>query len=208
LLFDLKAENDAVAKAQGAVLLTYQSSHIIPMAGTLWLSVAIQNAILLGAHLYPKLCREDSSRPWKKRLWWSIILRDRVLGLGLRRHIQVLPQYHDLDLDPMDENDLSDEIHASEVYNARTKRSLASILNHQCRLSLALTRVIMTVYAPNSFTQPKKTSESEFLRCLDDIKAIKSTLAAWFEQAKRDLRHPEDVHESVILFSDLSFMYY
>ena len=191
--------------------MSYQSSLIVPHGGTLWVTVAVQNAIFLGSHLYRELPHHDPNRAMKKRLWWSVLLRDRIMPLGLRRHVQIDPQHFDLDLDCIEESDLQDEIYNSQVYNPRTKRSLALILNHQCRLALVLTDVITTVYSPNSFSQPRYSTEQEFLASLDRMQEIKSKLQAWKETAKVALNSSscsDGAHESVTLYRDLTFIYY
>ncbi|KLJ05857.1 hypothetical protein EMPG_10711 [Blastomyces silverae] len=212
LLFDLNAENDVLAKAQGAILLTYQSSSIDFHAGSLWLTTAIQHAILYGAHLYnSKSNVNDPHKGTKKRLWWSILLRDRILPLGLRRYPQITPQHFDLSLDCMAEEDLQDEIYKSEVYNAETKRILANVLRVQCQLAIVLTGVIMIVYAPNGFSQPKSMTEKEFLKSLREIEDIRASLAQWANEAKAafgSIFASDGVHESVTLYSNLTFMYY
>lgn len=147
----------------------------------------------------------------KKRLWWSVLLRDRIMPLGLRRHLQIDPQNFDLNLDFIEESDLQDEIYNSQVYNPRTKRSLGLILNHQCQLALVLTDVITAVYSPNSYRQQKYETEQEFLASLDHIKDIKSKLQAWHDKAKRALNSSscsDGAHESVTLYRDLTFIYY
>lgn len=167
--------------------------------------------MLVDAHLYHNLRRDDPAHATKKRLWWSVLLRDRILPLGLRRHLQISPDQFDLDIDCMDEKDLDDEIHSSQVYNAGTKRSLALILNFQCRLALILTSVVITVYAPNSFTQPKKATEKEFMESLGDISNIKLSLREWYDEATAALSPitcSDGVHDSVTLYSDMMYIYY
>ncbi|KAK2774854.1 hypothetical protein FQN53_003469 [Emmonsiellopsis sp. PD_33] len=212
LLFDLNAERDALAKSQGSILLTYQSSSIDLHAGSIWLTNAIQHAILYGAHLYnSKANVNDPQKETKKRLWWSILLRDRILPLGLRRHLQITPQHFDLSLDCMTEDDLQDEIYGSEVYNPETKRLLANVLRVQCQLAIVLTGVIMIVYAPSGLSQPKAMTEKEFMKTLREIEDIRASLAQWANEAKAafgSIFASDSVHESVTLYSNLTFMYY
>ncbi|KAL1960772.1 hypothetical protein VTO42DRAFT_6602 [Malbranchea cinnamomea] len=213
-LFDLKAEKNDLAKAQGAVLLTYQSSSFEFHAGSLWLTVAIQNAILCGAHVYESKSDKDLDDPlrnMKKRLWWSILLRDRILPLGLRRYLQITPENFNLALSPMTEEDLADEIHNSDVYDPETKRLLAAVLRVQCELALTLTSVIMTVYSPNSFGQPRFMTRTDFSRTLKEIADCREYLGQWAKKAKTSLGHvfnSDRVHESVTLYSGLTFLYY
>lgn len=210
LLFDLKAENDTLAKAQGAVLLTYQCASIDLHAGCGWLTIAIQNAMATAAHLYHKSSVDDPLRATKKRLWWSIFLRDRIMALGLRRHLQITPGYFDLSLDTMSEEDLRDEIYQSAVYDPKTKRFLAKVLNVQCQLALRLTKPVSIVYAPGGFPSELASTE-QFLKELSKIEATKDDLAQWASDASNALSpilNLGNVHESVPLYTDLTYIYY
>ncbi|KAK2809859.1 hypothetical protein FQN50_003500 [Emmonsiellopsis sp. PD_5] len=214
LLFDLKAERDVLAKAQGAVLLTYQSSSIELHSGSVWLTIAIQNAMIYGAHSYNR-DNETNNKPnirnTKKRLWWSILLRDRILPLGMRRHLQITPQNFNLSLDCFTEDDFEDEIHHSQVYNPETKRLLARVLYIQCKLAIVLTGVIMLVYSPNGFGQPIFMNEDAFLKTVSELEDVRANLAQWSNDAKAILGpilHSDKVHESVALYSGLTFLYY
>lgn len=207
----MNAEHNILAKAQGAILLTYQSSSVNLHAGSQWLTAAIQNAMLIGAHVYHKSDPADPQRGLKKRLWWSIILRDRILPLGLRRHLQVTAPNFDLSFDPLDEHDLQDEIYGSEVYSPATKGLLASVLKVQCHLAMVLTGVVTTVYSPTGFTQPKVMSNEELADTMVNIESFRTNLAQWASDAKAIIGSFCDankVHKSVILYSELTFMYY
>lgn len=183
-------------------------------AGSIWLTVAIQNAIIYGAHVYgsdEKHGDHSSQENIKKRLWWSILLRDRILPLGLRRHLQITPQNFNLSLDRITEHDLEDEIHHSEVYNADTKRLLIRVLQVQCELAMVLTDVIMLVYAPNGFGQPRTMSEPVFSQKIREVEDSRASLKQWSNEAKSALGsvlNSDKVHESVTLYSGLTFLYY
>lgn len=213
-MFDLKSERDVLAKAQGALLLTYQSSSAELHAGSIWLTVAIQNSIIYGAHVYgtdEQLGNHGSQENIKKRLWWSILLRDRILPLGLRRHLQITPQNFNLSLDRITELDLEDEIHHSEVYDPETKRLLVRVLQVQCELAMVLTDVIMLVYAPNCFGQPRTMPEPVFSQKIREVEDSKANLKQWSNDAKSSLGsilNIDKVHKSVTLYSGLTFLYY
>ncbi|KAJ0421306.1 hypothetical protein BJY00DRAFT_312219 [Aspergillus carlsbadensis] len=158
LLYDLNCEKSILSTIQGSLLLTHQSSSSDLHAGSLWLSIAIQNAIVYNA-LHPTPSPSPTQNPTqtqtpkheniKRRIWWSILLRDRIVPLGLRRHPQITPQTMDLTgescLTPLGERDLEDEISCSEVYDPETKRLLARVLGVQCGLAVVLSDVLVLV---------------------------------------------------------------
>lgn len=203
--------NDPFSKAQGAVLLTYQSSSFDMHAGSPWLSVAIQNAMLVGAHQYhqePNGAKPRTVR--KKRLWWSILLRDRIMPLALRRSPQINPIHFDLQLQGLDEVDLQDEIVNSKVYDVRTKTLMTSLLLCHCQFALVLTGALTTVYSPRSSRQPT-SCEEQFLQEMANVEMLKAQLVQWLANAKQTLDknlEADDVHDYVKLYSELTYMYY
>ncbi|WKT52011.1 hypothetical protein QSH57_002525 [Fusarium oxysporum f. sp. vasinfectum] len=151
LLFDLGVESDAFTKSQAALLLTFQFSALEPHAGSTWLAIAIQNAIVAQAHTFQAPGSSISRKKSNKRLWWSLFWRDRVLTLGLRKPLQITPSSFNVSLDPITPDDLANEAETSAVYDSRTKRQLADIINYQCRLAVLLTDTLSICYGPNAF---------------------------------------------------------
>ncbi|KAJ5697120.1 hypothetical protein N7488_010804 [Penicillium malachiteum] len=146
LLFDLNVESKPFAKAQGAILLTHHTSAESPLAGSMWLTCAIENAMMIDAQ--PSTFVEDISDSMRKRLWWSILLRDRSLCIGLRRR----PQVTSINIygcrDMLEEADFADEMHGSEVHSYQSKKALLSALQEQCQLALLLTDLTSLIFAP------------------------------------------------------------
>lgn len=199
-------------KAQGAILLTYQSSAIDLSAGTHWLSCAIQFGKVANAHLYSCDTQHgDTERLAKKRLWWCILLRDRILPLALRRQIQLTPDQGNLPSDYLDESDLQVEIHNSEVYGATVKRHLITILSLQCQLALAITDLIRIAYAPIWNSLPVIATEHDFSKALNEINDAKRAIRTWADTAETLLGpNSESInfYGSTFLFMKLTYMYY
>lgn len=137
LLFELRTERRSHANAQGAVLLTHYTSPEDPEAGSLWVTRAIEHAMLLDSH--PSLVLENVAISLKKRLWWSILLRDQSLCIGLRHRPRVTSiGFHGWS-DWLSIEDFSEELHQSRVYDYDTKKRLLEELQKQCELAVVLT---------------------------------------------------------------------
>ncbi|KAJ5696011.1 hypothetical protein N7536_006423 [Penicillium majusculum] len=137
LLFELRTERRSHANAQGAVLLTHYTSPEDPEAGSLWVTRAIEHAMLLDSH--PSLVLENVAISLKKRLWWSILLRDQSLCIGLRHRPRVTSiGFHGWS-DWLSIEDFSEELHQSRVYDYDTKKRLLDELQKQCELAVVLT---------------------------------------------------------------------
>jgi hypothetical protein len=179
-------------------------------AGSTWLSIAIENALLIGAHQY-RWADDSSAQKLKKRLWWSIILRDRIMPLALRRTPQINHGNFEIPQDGLGANDLVDDIECPGVYDKRSKMMLADVLQSQCQLALTLTKVLTICYTPSLFTEPVYLSGARFRRELSDIDASKADLRAWhdnFQHLAALILKEEGLHPFVILYSELTFIYY
>ncbi|OQE12784.1 hypothetical protein PENFLA_c063G08786 [Penicillium flavigenum] len=175
LLFELRTEKLPHANAQGAVLLTHYISAEDPQAGSLWVTRAIEHAILIDAQ--PSLLVEDVAISLKKRLWWSILLRDRSLCIGLRRRPQVTSSFYRWS-DWLSIEDFSEELYQSRVYDYNTKRRIFGALQNQCELAVLLTDLVSLVFAHRKIPR-RLLSTIEFQGLLSRIKIIKKSLDEW-----------------------------
>ncbi|EFX04401.1 fungal transcriptional regulatory protein [Grosmannia clavigera kw1407] len=234
LLFDFETETSPAAVAQAALLLSFWSPSSSPgtkTPNTAWLCTAIQHAKLAEAHRYASLTapRDAGRANALKRLWWCCVLRDRILGLGLRRSIHITRAHFDFDANPpLNCADLADEIERSPVYNPGTKSCLNEILVHMVKLCVVLTDILALVF-PLDGTPGwgRLTAESDASR----VRQCKAELRRWYKDAM--LHFPmfggatngraggnttrlaagagmgrEFCHDSIILYTNLMYMYY
>lgn len=130
------------------------------------------------------------------------------MTLGLRKPLQITPSSFNVSLDPITLEDLADEAETSAVYDSRTKRQLADIINYQCRLAVLLTDTLSICYGPNAFDITY--SLDNFEQTLSQIRTAKSNLARWKKEADRAL-HPflngKGAHRSTTLISSVVYIY-
>ncbi|EFQ31898.1 fungal specific transcription factor domain-containing protein [Colletotrichum graminicola M1.001] len=222
LLYDLESESSPLAISQAALLLSFWSSPTSPAfrkANTAWLIIAIQNAKMVEAHHYATRTAPPKKRNLLKRLWWCCIMRDRIVGLGLRRSLQITRSHFNFDSnDALGFSDLADELERSRVYNPGTKRHLAEILEQLVELCVVLTDILILVFPLDDrpgWGREMRTEEQ------DKVRVCKAALRRWYKLAT--LRFPmfgggsvarvkspgnEFQHGSVILYTNLMYMYY
>lgn len=147
-----------------------------------------------------------------KRLWWSILLRDRSLSLGLRRHPQVTSVEFLTNEDwLLNEEDFQDEFKNSQVYPETVKRQLFASLQEQCRLAVLLTDALSIL-----FTSPGPTAQSYALeptyKTIPTLELVKKKLLSWKDQSvltpNSGSKSGAIEHEIVNLFAHLTYMYY
>ncbi|KAL1857465.1 hypothetical protein Daus18300_010329 [Diaporthe australafricana] len=238
LLFDFGSEYSPLAVAQATLLLSSWSpnpSGNNTRISSSWLSTSIQQAKIAGAHRYSSLHQtqwpeSQRSQVLKhqnalKRLWWCIILRDRILSLSFRTCIQVTRVHFDFDAEahtPLGFGDLSSEIERSRVYNSGTKRSLIEILAYHFQLVVALTDLLVLVWPLDEVPQwARRHGEEEAV----NIERCKGQLRSWYQRSTARFPMPGDGilatpsatgggrgaefhHESVVLYTDLMYLTY
>lgn len=222
--------------AQTALLLSSWSPRPAPNrahTSSFWLRVSVEQARLAGAHRYKSLdpgflSGPRHSRVFKhqnslKRLWWCIILTDRILSLSWRRPIQVTTAQFDVHSEydlPFDYTDLADEIERSRVYNSGTKRSLIEIFVQMVRLAVALTDLLVLAWPVNDAPVWNKELGDEDASSIMDCK---SRLSSWKSAAARRLvasggvgesadrsngREAGFTHDSVVLYTGFLYLLY
>lgn len=145
----------------------------------------------------------------KKRLWWSILLRDRSICIGLRRRPQITSStfFGCNDLPNME--DFEEELHNSLVYDYETKQRLLIAFRRQCELAALLTNLSCLVF---DTLQTRKSSLSfiEFQSLISNIKTIKRSLSDWEESFQSFIppgMTPES-NDATATLVHLTIMYY
>lgn len=239
LLFDFESEYSPLAVAQAALLLsswsTNPTGHNTRISSS-WLSTSIQQARIAGAHRYsllqqsqwPQSQRSEVLRHQNalKRLWWCIILRDRIISLMYRTCIQVTRAHFDFDKEahtPLGVSDMANEIERSRVYNSGTKKSLIDMLAHHFRLMVALTDLLELVWPLDESPQwEKRYGDEEAVK----IEHCKAQMRSWYQRATARFPMPKEGlssrpnvagggrlagdfhHDSVVLYTNLMYITY
>lgn len=155
-----------------------------------------------------------------KRLWWCCIIRDRIMPLCVRRSVQI--SRHQFDFNsyaPLNEEDLSDEIHRSTVYDPASKRVLITILATLIELCTYLTDTLEIVYPPKSILP---TEDLAFCRKDTKVQHCREGLRRWYNFARLllPLVRPDNDDEApcgtgtgshnnlIMMFSDMVWIYY
>ncbi|KAL2847173.1 hypothetical protein BJY01DRAFT_234361 [Aspergillus pseudoustus] len=200
-LFNILPEVSLLAQAQTAILLSHHASANEPTAGSEWLGRAIQAAQLLDDPLAPAQAVDVSL---KKRLWWSIILRDRSLCLSLNRRCQVTAIPADLEIESFDEADLASEMIDSHAFTLQSKRELLTILKEHYGLAIALSDMMRLVYTSHGTNLTLCASEDIFAT----IRQIEERLTLWKASTKRRDLTGNRATPIINRFANMVYMYY
>ncbi|KAH7386394.1 hypothetical protein BKA64DRAFT_142607 [Cadophora sp. MPI-SDFR-AT-0126] len=211
LLHDFDTTSDSIALSQGTLLLTYYSSEREAMSNTSWLRLSIQFANAANVSMYHQdFTLSAEEKLLRKRLWWCIILRDRILPLGVRRCIQITGANFDFSQPRLCQKDLEPEFRCSCVYDTETKRDLAQVFLVQLDLAVELTDALSYVYPANGFRSFDKLDYNDVMSMPKKIEQCQDSLDAWHARFVEWVVPGEwsKKHKSVILYSGLTSIYF
>lgn len=230
-----------IAISQAALLLSswFPNSGLSrAYTGSTWLGIAIQQAKLAEAHRYASVVppHRSGNSPQAsallkhqnslKRLWWCIIMYDRVIAVCSRRPIQITRAHFDLDSvrhEPLGYADLDDEIERSRVYNPGTRKSLVDIFELHTKLAVVLTDLLVVVWPLDDAPRWEKSFGDEEMRKIENCKM---QMLDWYREASARFPIPKDPgprkaafgngargagdfrHDSVLLYTNLMYMLY
>ncbi|KAH6886758.1 fungal-specific transcription factor domain-containing protein [Thelonectria olida] len=159
-LYDVDYEQDKITLIQSVFLLSHWYSSSEDRTGPWhWTGIAISLSHTIGLHrqlvAVPKA--SQGVRPFWRRLWWSIYIREVWLSLGQGRPMRIslkdcdtpMVGPHDEDREPSTQN--------SEKYLPKDQSKLFELWLHLVRLSNALGTILSKNYAANG----PKPSRSE-----------------------------------------------
>ncbi|KAF9884563.1 hypothetical protein FE257_001508 [Aspergillus nanangensis] len=206
ILYDTGFEKDALARAQGSLLLTFHTTAEDPQATMTWNICAIQNTVAMGIDgNHPS---RDSMIIAKKRLWWSVFVRDRLLWLGRHRRPQFISANFHMPVGYLEEQELLDEIMSSPVHTPDAKRLLFRVFQAQCHLAIILTDVIAIAFSVSEGYYPTLSAE-ELHASLAQVGVLRSRLVKWKDDLQRSLHHTDiSRQEAVETVTNLLWMHY
>ncbi|OAL46306.1 hypothetical protein IQ07DRAFT_146497 [Pyrenochaeta sp. DS3sAY3a] len=214
LLLLNEVEKDTIALAQTSLLLSLHSTINEQSLNSVWLTKSVQYAKHVGAHRYYCFAQEETTRLLeKKKLWWSCIIRDRMIAIGVRRNVQITSADFDFDQAKLVDKDFAEEQEQSQVYNATTKKVLNRIIKAQYELAVAQTPTVTAAYGQG--VPLEEFSIAQLVVAMTEIERAKTELAIWARRFKTELFKFSDdnqenngTHSSVTLFADMALIHY
>lgn len=141
-----------------------------------------------------------------------MILRDRILSLGLRRSTQV-----DLDHSWEDEKhvlkaeDFQSEIGKSLVYDTDTQLRIVEMITVTCRLMQCISNATRILYRSERLDDRLESASQELPAVIADIQRSLEALRLWHDQAIRSFPFPislDDAPEPICVYANMMFSYH
>lgn len=186
--------------------MTFHVPFNEPQINAYWLGIAIHHARVEGADRYFTYASKNSERHNQlKRLWWCCIIRDRTMGLGLRRSISIFSSSFDEVWPQLTHDDLKNEIGYSCVRSPAVKMKLVRSLLALCKLCGVLTNILPLLYPTDGVPVA-----GDRLDLLKRIYKYTDDLNQWQDATSNIEPHdPHDkTHDIVILFTNVLNIYF
>lgn len=212
LVFDFGLENDAVASAQGCLLLTYCAPSYNKLRVNIgWLMNAARFARVAQADKFHSI-QDPTQRRALKRLWWCVLFRDRILSLGLRWTLQVA-------LDPrlqsedsfLGVEDFESDLGQSHVHDRDSQLRIVDVVASTCGLVCELTPALHVLYGCERARERVAIEADSVHESAAQIQSCLDGLRRWHERAVLTFPEPiglDDTQESICIYGNLLFWYY
>lgn len=207
-------ERNSIVLAQSSLLLSLHATMSDQKLNSMWLSKAITHAKAACANRY--FSESNPSHQLRlKRLWWSCIIRDAMIVLGVRRKNQIGPEDFDFDQAGLEEEDLAVECDKSDVYDASSKKLLSKIVVAQCALAVAIIPITDVVHPGDNANQPHNTTVAALVSSMTAIQKASTELSVWARRFRLTLTNiasagdqEADSNPSLTLFAHMTMIYY
>ncbi|KAF8416411.1 fungal-specific transcription factor domain-containing protein [Tirmania nivea] len=159
LLYDFDHEPDRMSLVQALLLLTYWYETPDDQKDTWhWMGVAISLSHTIGLHRNSgkSIALDGKGKKLWKRVWWSCVMRDRLVALGMRRPTRIKSEdcdvpmltLEDFDID-MDVSNISLLSEEGESYEQaiNRERQLAIMCIEKAKLCICISHVLTAQYS-------------------------------------------------------------
>jgi hypothetical protein len=159
LLHEFDVELDGIAIFQSLLLMSSWYSKWNEGRDTwYWAGLAVSVSQNLGLHREPTAaCGSDRMQRFRRRLWWSVYIRDRMLALGTRRPIRIRDEDFDVAMLTMEDFEVEhfDEFDHGRplVPDAEEQKRTALMCVKLAKLCVCIGHVLSSQYTTQT-TQP------------------------------------------------------
>lgn len=159
MLYDFDHEPDRMSLVQALLLMTYWYETPDDQKDTWhWMGVAISLSHTIGLHRNPEksLALDMRAKKLWKRIWWSCVVRDRLVALGMRRPTRIKSEHcdvpmltlgdFDIDMDVSHITLFSEEGESHERAMSR-QRQLAILCIEKAKLCVCISHALTAQYS-------------------------------------------------------------
>ncbi|KAK5462949.1 hypothetical protein LTS15_002661 [Exophiala xenobiotica] len=197
LLYEFDVELDGTAVVQTLLLMSSWHSKWNAWRDTWhWAGLALLVAQNMGLHREPtSACGSDKEQRCRRRLWWSLYIRDRMLALGTRRPMRIRDDDFNvamLTLEDFDIQPLTEGNHGRPITpDAKELRRTALMCIELAKLCVCIGHALSSQYTTLS-TEPNISHTMMVVPkgdrpCASDLRKCDDEIGEWFQGLTPDL---------------------
>lgn len=201
LLYDFDYENDKFTLVQSTFLLSFWYEAPDDSKETWhWSGIAISQAQALGLHRSNVNASsvDPVKRRQRRRIWWSCVMRDRQIGLGMSRLIRIkdedfdIPELHedDFQIETLDDNPVISRKDCPLVYDVGMQQELAEMCVQKSKLYVLVGHVLQAVQSFQVATSNRTRSVAAIIEGnLEIFESVHRELVAWAAALPKPCRY-------------------
>lgn len=159
LLYDFDHELDRLPLVQALLLMTYWYETPDDQKDTWhWMGVAISLSHTIGLHRNPdkSMALDGKGKKLWKRVWWSCVMRDRLVALGMRRPTRIKSEDCDVPMLTLEDFDFDMDVsniplfsEEGDTYEQATsrQRQLAILCIEKAKLCICISHILTAQYS-------------------------------------------------------------
>lgn len=210
LLYELDVESDTAAVVQSLVLMSLMYSTWDERRHTWhWTGLAYDAARSMGLQREPAMrCVSDKERRFRRRLWWSLYIRDRMIALGTRRPMRIRDEDFNVSILGLEDFHLETAQKGSQLHgivpSLEERSSTARMCIQLAKLGVCIGHVVSSQYTTLT-TKPDVSCTTMVLskedgECSEEVAACEKELDHWLGGLSANVgrsspfREPKDPH--------------
>lgn len=191
LLHDFDYENDKFTLTQSSLLLSFWYEAPDDAKETWhWSGIAISQAQALGLHrsTISSANMDPVKKRQRRRVWWSCVMRDRQIGLGMSRLIRIkdddfdipMLEESDFEIGTLDDNLLITPEDCPMMYDIEMQQALAGMCIQKARLYVLIGHVLQAVQSFMAAVTNRTIAVPTMITDhLEDFEKVHRELSAW-----------------------------
>ncbi|KAJ4389213.1 hypothetical protein N0V93_006676 [Gnomoniopsis smithogilvyi] len=191
LLYDFDYENDKFTLTQSSLLLSFWYEAPDDAKETWhWSGIAISQAQALGLHrsTISAANMDPVKKRQRRRVWWSCVMRDRQIGLGMSRLIRIkdedfdipMLEESDFEIGTLDDNLLVMPEDCPMMYDIEMQQALAGMCIQKARLYVLIGHVLQAVQSFMAAVTNRTIAVPTMITDhLEDFEKVHRELSAW-----------------------------
>lgn len=163
-----------------------------------WMSLSLSLARTMGLHQNPeRVDTGNSKQRLRKRIWWSCLMRERLIALGMRKPIRIGKDDFDVPMLTFEDFDTTSQVSAVAralepcpvLQDSEYLAQMARMCLEEAKLCLLIGRVLNSQYSTPCFARSARLTPKTSATESSEVFQCDRELEMWLEELPKDARY-------------------